>query len=306
MNRLSEITLIIWVTLLATLACSMPLQPLPTSMPSSTPQEVNNPPTVSPSTAAPTANTPLMTVTSPPVPTLVPATAVPTSVPATAVPTSAPVSNSSGLPCNLAAFVGDVTYPDDTAVPAGTSFEKKWKLMNAGTCTWTSGYKVIFVSGDAMGGAGSTVLTNGVVNPGNSVDISVNLKAPSDPGTYRGNYKLQAPDGTTFGIDAAGNVFYVRIIVEGQNAPQNGGDGDEEESSIPVLVRNMKLTSPYMKGNDVSMLQQKLLARGYSVVGSADGVFGPKTDKGVRQFQADQGLVVDGIVGPKTWNALWQ
>lgn len=297
MKRMYEISLIFWVILMTSLACSMPLQPLPTPMPSATAQVVSNPPTASPETAAPAANIPLITVTNPPVPTL---------AQATAVPTSAPVANSSGLPCNLAAFGGDITYPDDTVVPAGANFEKKWKLVNAGTCTWTSNYKVLYVSGDALSGAGSTVLTNGVVHPGDAVDISVNLKAPMDPGTYRGNYKLQAPDGTTFGIDAAGNVFYVRIIVEGQNAPQNGGGGDDEESSIPVLIRNMKLTSPYMKGNDVSMLQQRLLARGYSVVGSADGTFGPKTDKGVRQFQADQGLTVDGVVGPNTWKALWE
>ena len=67
----------------------------------------------------------------------------------------------------------------------------------------------------------------------------------------------------------------------------------------------MKLTNPYMTGSDVKSLQNRLLALGYSIVGSADGKFGPKTDKGVRQFQADNGLSVDGVVGKKTWTALW-
>lgn len=287
MKRMCEMLLVFSVLIAVSLACSMPLKPLSTPMPTVTEKPTDIPPTGVPPTSAPANSIPLMTVTNPPIPATVPAT------------------NSNGPSCNLATFEGDVTYPDDTVVPAGANFEKKWKLKNAGSCTWTSNYKVLFVSGDAMGGTGSTILTNGVVHPGNSVEISVNLKAPTDPGTYRGNFKLQAPDGSTFGIDGAGSVFYVRIIVEGQNAQQDGG-GDEEESSIPVLVRNMKLTSPYMKGNDVSMLQQKLIARGYTVVGTADGIFGSKTDKGVRQFQADQGLVVDGVVGPKTWNALWQ
>jgi hypothetical protein len=37
---------------------------------------------------------------------------------------------------------------------------------------------------------------------------------------------------------------------------------------------------------------------------TADGVFGPNTEASVRAFQRGQGLVGDGIVGPKSWAAL--
>jgi len=55
-------------------------------------------------------------------------------------------------------------------------------------------------------------------------------------------------------------------------------------------------------GGEVQILQAGLNGKGYPLV--ADGVFGPKTDAAVRQFQSDRNLQVDGIVGPQTWQAL--
>jgi hypothetical protein len=38
-----------------------------------------------------------------------------------------------------------------------------------------------------------------VVQPGEEIDLSVMLIAPESAGTYRGQWQLFAPDGTTFG-----------------------------------------------------------------------------------------------------------
>jgi hypothetical protein len=51
------------------------------------------------------------------------------------------------------------------------------------------------------------------------------------------------------------------------------------------------------KGNDVKLLQSYLKI-------TADGDFGPGTDKAVKAWQKSKGLTVDGIVGPKTWDAM--
>ena len=57
------------------------------------------------------------------------------------------------------------------------------------------------------------------------------------------------------------------------------------------------------QGDSVQQLQEMLTARGYDL-GAADGVLGRRTEAAVRAFQRDQGIAVDGVVGPQTLGAL--
>lgn len=56
-------------------------------------------------------------------------------------------------------------------------------------------------------------------------------------------------------------------------------------------------------GSEVTRIQQKLQELGYDP-GTADGIYGTKTKNAVISFQRDNGLDDDGIVGPKTLEAL--
>ena len=59
------------------------------------------------------------------------------------------------------------------------------------------------------------------------------------------------------------------------------------------------------KGELVKTMQKMLIACGYSCGSAgADGDFGNQTAKALRQFQKDQGLVIDGVYGPKSKAAL--
>jgi hypothetical protein len=121
-------------------------------------------------------------------------------------------------PCNKMEFVNDVTIPDGTEIVAGDSFTKTWRLKNTGTCTWTSGYRLVFESGDRMDAPDSVQLTSGSVGPGETVDVSVDLTAPDTPGTYRGYFVLRSPENVVFGL-GAGQGFWVEIEVIPADTP---------------------------------------------------------------------------------------
>jgi peptidoglycan hydrolase-like protein with peptidoglycan-binding domain len=56
-------------------------------------------------------------------------------------------------------------------------------------------------------------------------------------------------------------------------------------------------------GADVKAIQQFLNDQGYSV-GNSDGIYGPKTEAAVEQFQRDNDIKVDGVAGPQTVNTM--
>lgn len=71
----------------------------------------------------------------------------------------------------------------------------------------------------------------------------------------------------------------------------------------PALYRELYVTSPLMKGDDVAAVQTALNDRDFDC-GTADGVFGIKTETAVKGFQKSQKLTADGIVGKNTAVAL--
>lgn len=129
------------------------------------------------------------------------------TIPATVIPSATPL-------CDLAQFVTDVTIPDGSEMLPEQTFTKAWRLRNIGTCAWTSSYQVIFDNGEAMGGPVAQPLA-GNVAPGQQVDISVALKAPAAPGTYRGYWRLRNAAGVLIPVASGhqGVSFFVEIKV---------------------------------------------------------------------------------------------
>src|SRR5689334_17818309 len=120
------------------------------------------------------------------------------------VPAAVPTSSASAAACDWAQFVADVTVPDGTRYDPGTAFTKTWRLRNIGTCTWSTSYTMVFDTGTQMGSTTSVALPNSVA-PGATVDVSVNMTAPSAAGHYIGYWKFKNASGTLFGIGINAN-----------------------------------------------------------------------------------------------------
>jgi hypothetical protein len=143
-------------------------------------------------------------------------TPLPSVTPTAFVPSASytPSASLTPIPCNAARFISDVTIPDNWATTPSDHFTKTWRLQNAGSCTWTSGYSLVFDHGDQMGAPAAQALTPGTVAPGGTVDVSVNLLSPNLAGTYQGFFKLRASDSSIFGIGPDANTaFWVKIKV---------------------------------------------------------------------------------------------
>ncbi|MFZ5858972.1 MAG: NBR1-Ig-like domain-containing protein [Chloroflexota bacterium] len=126
--------------------------------------------------------------------------------------TNTPVSR-----CDWADFVADVTYPDGSVIGRDEPFTKVWRIRNIGTCSWTTNYALVFVNGDSMS-APVAVGLPGTVNPGQTVDIPVNLISPSKDGRYKGYFKLRNAAGVLFGVGSgASTSFWVDVKVSGES-----------------------------------------------------------------------------------------
>lgn len=98
-------------------------------------------------------------------------------------------------------------------------------------------------------------------------------------------------------LASASYTHWARLAID-YDAQSDAPNGETPTDSRRML----RLGS---SGEDVRLMQQKLLALGYSLGRyGADGKFGRVTQAAVRSFQKGHALGADGIVGPLTWQML--
>ena len=136
-----------------------------------------------------------------------------TPLPATATATSAPATETQQPDCSDAARFESETVPDKSPFQPGETFTKIWRLRNVGTCTWNNGYQIFFSGGEKMDGPDDAKLPANV-RPDELVDVKIDLTAPAQAGSYRGNWKLRNAAGQEFGLGSSATAaFWVEITV---------------------------------------------------------------------------------------------
>lgn len=97
------------------------------------------------------------------------------------------------------------------------------------------------------------------------------------------------PEGWGFQLETVGALLSRRAI----GAP---------ERQLPMEWRVIQLEQPYLRGDDVKLLQGAMIRAGIAV--KADGVFGPASQQAVKEFQARKGIEATGIIDAETRQAL--
>lgn len=104
-------------------------------------------------------------------------------------------------------FVLDVTVGEGESVPPNTTFVKTWRVQNSGKEEWPAGCRLRFLGGEKMGTIDSVSVPT--IAAGQSTDISVDLRSPTDPGIYQGRWRMYNSMGTPFG-----DIIWVIISVK--------------------------------------------------------------------------------------------
>lgn len=108
----------------------------------------------------------------------------------------------------------NVNVANNTSMKGGSTFTKTWNLVNGGNAAWGSDFKLMFVSGDSMNA--SPVELGRIVNPGSSINVSVELTAPVAAGDHQANFMLVTNKGEKFGIGSnCDRPFWVLINSSG-------------------------------------------------------------------------------------------
>jgi uncharacterized protein YkwD len=127
-----------------------------------------------------------------------------------------------------AVLLRDVTIPDNTQVKAGEKFTKTWEFQNNGKCPWIN-YTLGFAAGDQMGAPLSALIQTTL--PGEKVNVSVDLTAPSSDGAYTGYFTLNDASGKNLPIGIE-KTFWVKIIV-GSITPQSTSASSVSTPYVP-------------------------------------------------------------------------
>ncbi len=105
-------------------------------------------------------------------------------------------------PDHNARFLNHVTIADGMEIPIGDPINKAWRVKNTGRLPWNEKFQLVQQDNTPLGKTLSFPILekqDDVVPPGQLANIRINLSAPSQPGNYTAEWRLQDDQGNYFG-----------------------------------------------------------------------------------------------------------
>jgi len=219
-----------------------------------------------------------------------------------------------------AAFVTDVSVPDNTRFEKEEKFTKTWRLRNAGADTWPKNTVLAFADGNQMSDIGQVDV--GKVEPGDTVDLSVDMVAPSTDGTFKGVWSLKAgeqaiPGGEVFVIIKTGEEAEAEVTASEAPAPvvapvSAGGfelGGHVRDLALPYADKMRYAGMNWIKvqihyGEDPAWIVNIAKANGFKIQLSALGSPNMVTEPGFEKQFADwlASVAGTGAEAIEVWN----
>ena len=147
----------------------------------------------------------------------------------------------------------------------------------------------------------------GIASMPDQPGVCVFMAGMSHVGVYIGNGEVIEARGHAYGVvrtqlTARGWRYWGKPswLAYDTAAAEETGNTSPKEVYVMVKAKQLKYGA---SGTPVKKLQILLNGLGYNC-GDVDGAFGSKTSRAVADFQRDNGLSVDSVVGPNTWAAL--
>ena len=113
-------------------------------------------------------------------------------------PTPAPQISLATVGCvDQARFIEDLSVPDGSRVEPGAPIDKRWSVLNSGTCDWGPGYRLIRTDTGSLGGPAELALYP--ARAGEAAIWQVVLTAPREPGQHIASWQARSPGGELFG-----------------------------------------------------------------------------------------------------------
>lgn len=175
-----------------------------------------------------------------------------------------------------ARFVRDISIFDGTQMSPATAFTKIWRLKNTGEVAWPPGTRMLFVGGDQMTTEMSVPLSRTTaVQPGEEVDVAVEMAAPHELGRYLGYWRLVGPHGRR----KFGQRVWCHVQVVDPNAnPASVTTDDELSLALAEIEKKKSDLGMHDEANDDEEMDPK-------VDGAAGGA-GPASKPSKPSFDA--------------------